>query len=73
LGTTLGKVGAPRIGDDAFIAVGAKILGPVNIGTGARIGANAVVLRDVPAGAVAVGVPAKVVRYVNDPPTAKGT
>jgi serine O-acetyltransferase len=40
------------------IGAGAKILGPVHIGAGATIGANAVVLCDVPAGALAVGVPA---------------
>ncbi len=52
---------APRLGDDVFVGVGAKILGDVTIGDGARIGANAVVLSDVPAGATAVGVPAHIV------------
>jgi serine O-acetyltransferase len=37
------------------------VLGPIRIGAGARIGANAVVVQDVPAGAVAIGVPAKLV------------
>jgi serine O-acetyltransferase len=50
----------PIIGDDVFIGAGAKILGAVTIGDGARIGANAVVVCDVPAGATAVGVPARV-------------
>lgn len=54
--------GYPVIGDDVTIGSGARILGPVTIGRGATIGANAVVLTDVPAGAVAVGVPA-VVRH----------
>jgi len=53
--------GYPTIGDDVTVGVGARILGPVTIGDGAVIGANAVVLGDVPAGAVAVGVPARVV------------
>lgn len=62
---TLGQVGtpgAPRICRDCYIGAGAKILGPITVGAGARIGANAVVLEDVPAGATAVGVPAKIVK-----------
>jgi serine O-acetyltransferase len=51
----------PRIGDNVFIGAGAKVLGAVTVGDGARIGANAVVLCDVPPGATAVGVPARVV------------
>lgn len=54
--------GAPMIGDDVYISTGAKILGPVRIGNGATIGANAVVLNDVPAGATAVGVPARILQ-----------
>ncbi|MBF6599351.1 MAG: serine acetyltransferase [Dehalococcoidia bacterium] len=50
----------PAIGDDVFIGAGARVLGGVSIGDGARIGANAVVVHDVPAGATAVGVPARV-------------
>ena len=52
--------GYPRIGHDVTIGVGARILGPVTVGDGAMIGANAVVLSDVPAGALAVGVPATI-------------
>lgn len=52
--------GAPVIQDDVFIGAGAVILGPVTVGRGAKIGANAVVINDIPAGATAVGVPAKV-------------
>jgi len=52
--------GYPTIGDDVVIGAGARILGPVNIGDGALIGANAVVVTDVPPGATAVGVPAVV-------------
>ena len=52
--------GAPVIGNRVDIGAGAKILGPVHIGDGAVIGANAVVLCDVPAGAMAVGIPAQI-------------
>jgi serine O-acetyltransferase len=52
----------PVIEDDVAIGVGAKVLGPVRVGRGAVVGANAVVLEDVPPGAVVVGIPARVVR-----------
>ncbi len=52
--------GCPVIEDDVVVGCGARILGPVRIGKGAFIGANAVVLSDVPAGAVATGIPAKI-------------
>ena len=51
----------PIIGDDVFIGAGAKVLGAITIGDGARIGANAVVVCDVPAGATVVGVPGRIV------------
>lgn len=60
LGASGGAPGVPTLGGHVDIGAGAKILGPVSVGDHARIGANAVVLADVPAGAVAVGVPAKV-------------
>lgn len=50
----------PTLGDDVVVGAGAKVLGPVWVGSGAQIGANAVVVKDVPAGATAVGVPAVV-------------
>jgi serine O-acetyltransferase len=52
--------GCPVIEDDVIIGCGARVLGPVRIGRGAFIGANAVVLTDVPPGGIATGVPAKV-------------
>ncbi len=54
--------GYPVLEDGVDVGAGAVILGGVRIGSGARIGANAVVLRDVPAGAVAVGNPARIKR-----------
>lgn len=49
----------PTIGDGAIISLGAAILGPITIGPRARVGANAVVTRDVAEGQVVVGIPAK--------------
>lgn len=59
IGGRAGHHPVPVVEDDVEIGVGASILGPVVIGRGARIGAGAVVLQDVPAGAIAVGVPAR--------------
>lgn len=53
---------SPVLGDGVFVGAGAKILGGVRIGHGAKIGANAVVVTDIPDYATAVGIPAKVVR-----------
>ena len=64
-GVTIGNNGvdrlqdAPVIGQRVNIGAGAKILGPVCIGDDAVIGANAVVLHDVPAGTTVVGIPAR--------------
>lgn len=51
----------PTLGDGVLVSTGAKVLGPITIGNGAKIGANAVVLADVPENATAVGIPAKVI------------
>ena len=53
---------SPQLGNDIFIGAGAKIIGAVTIGDGARVGANAVVVHDVGVGATMVGIPARVVR-----------
>jgi serine O-acetyltransferase len=53
---------SPVLGDQVFLGAGAKVLGAVSIGNGARVGANAVVVKDVPPHTTVVGVPARVVR-----------
>lgn len=55
-----GSEEVPVIGSDVVIGAGATLLGPIKVGDGAKIGAGAVVLKDVPAAATAVGVPAKI-------------
>jgi serine O-acetyltransferase len=66
-GVTLGGTGAdtgkrhPTIGDRVIIGAGAKILGPIKIGDDSRIGANAVVVKEVPSSSVVVGVPGQIV------------
>jgi serine O-acetyltransferase len=49
----------PTIGNGVILGAGAKVLGPIMLGEGARVGANAVVVSDVPAGATVVGIPAR--------------
>lgn len=67
-GVTLGGTGKhqgkrhPTLGEGVMVGAGAKVLGPVNIGAGAKIAAGAVVLNDIPEDSTAVGIPAKVVR-----------
>ena len=51
----------PTLGNRVIVGAGAKVLGPVTIGDDARIGSNAVVLKDVPQKATAVGIPARIV------------
>lgn len=66
-GVTLGGTGKdkgkrhPTLGDNVVVGSGAKILGPIQIGSNSKIGANAVVLKDVLAEATAVGIPARVI------------
>ena len=67
-GVTLGGTGKdtgkrhPTLGNNVMVGAGAKVLGPFKSGDGAKIAAGAVVLKEIPAGATAVGIPAKVVR-----------
>jgi serine O-acetyltransferase len=70
-GVTLGGTGKergkrhPTLGDDIIVGVGAKILGAITIGDGARIGGGSVVLKDVPPHTTAVGVPARAVAWTD--------
>jgi serine O-acetyltransferase len=73
-GVTLGNagredpLGAPTIGNRVELGAGAKILGRLSIGDDAIVGANAVVTRDVPAGAVVGGVPARIIKMRTSAP-----
>ncbi len=51
----------PTLGQGVVVGAGAKVLGPITLGDGVRIGSNAVVLKDAPAGATLVGIPARIV------------
>ena len=67
-GVTLGGTGKdvgkrhPTIGDNVVIGAGAKVLGPFNVGSGSKIGASAVVLKEVPENCTVVGNPGRIVR-----------
>lgn len=63
-----GVDGVPRVGRDVYIGVGAQVLGPVVIGDGAKIGANAIVLEDVAPGTTVAGIPARELKQ-KVPPT----
>lgn len=73
-GVTLGGTGFeagkrhPTVGDNVVVGSGAKLLGPIEIGDGAKIGANSVVITDVPSNATVVGNPGHVVRVDGERP-----
>ena len=52
----------PTLGNNVLVGMGAKILGPISIGDGTRIGANAVVNKDIPANCTVVGIPGRIIR-----------
>ncbi len=56
----------PTLGNDVVVGAGAKVLGPITVGDGARIGSNAVVVKSVPPGATAVGVPGRIIEPPGD-------
>lgn len=63
LGGTSWKKGKrhPTLGNNVVVGAGAKILGPIHVGVNARVGSNAVVVKDVPPGSTAVGVPGRII------------
>ena len=71
-GVTLGGTGKdhgkrhPTIGNNVLIGTGAKVLGPITVGSNSRIAANSVVLKDIPENSTAVGIPARVVRLAGE-------
>jgi serine O-acetyltransferase len=56
----------PTLGNDVVVGAGAKILGPITIGNGARIGSNAVVVKPAPDGATVVGIPGRIINIDTD-------
>lgn len=65
IGGRSGYHAVPVIGNRVDISTGAKVLGPITIGNNVVIGANAVVIKDVPDNAVVAGVPARIIRIAN--------
>jgi serine O-acetyltransferase len=63
IGGKSGNFEVPIIGNNVYIATGAKILGPIKVGNNVTIGANAVVINDVPDNAIMAGVPARLIKY----------
>ena len=61
----------PTLEDGVVVGAGAKVLGPFTVGAGAKIGSNAVVTREVPAGATAVGIPGRVIAKASDEQAAR--
>ena len=59
---TIGNANGPKIGDDVIIGSNAVVLGDITVGDRAKIGAGAVVVKDVPEGVTVVGVPAKIIK-----------
>lgn len=62
IGGSATRLGVPTIGCGVYIGAGAKLLGPIVVGDHAVIGANAVVVKDVPARSVVAGIPARVIK-----------
>ena len=62
IGGRSGHFEVPIIGDNVFIATGAKVLGPIVIGDNVTIGANSVVIKNVPDNCKVAGVPAKIIK-----------
>jgi len=66
IGRQLDPKGVPVVGDNVYISAGSRILGDVKVGNNVIVGANAVVIKDVPDNCIVAGVPAKVIRFVDE-------
>lgn len=65
IGRQLDPKGVPIIGDNVYVSAGSRVLGAVKVGNNVIIGANAVVVKDVPDNCIVAGVPAKIIRHVD--------
>lgn len=65
IGRKLNPNGVPKIGNDVYISAGSRILGDITIGDNVIIGANSVVVSNVPANCIVAGAPARVVRNID--------
>ncbi|RZT96496.1 serine O-acetyltransferase [Ancylomarina subtilis] len=65
IGGKKGSNGVPAIGDNVELATGCRIIGNLKIGDNSIVGANAVVVKDVPSNVVVAGVPAKIIKHIN--------
>lgn len=61
--SAMGRKGVPKLGDNVYVGTGATIVGDIQIGDGARIAANTLVMTNVPPGATVMGVPGRVVMH----------
>ncbi len=66
IGRALDPEGIPNIGNNVYISAGARIVGGIEVGDNVIIGANAVVTKNIPSNSIVAGVPAKVLREVNE-------
>ena len=66
IGRQLSPQGVPIIGSNVYISAGARILGNIKIGDNVIVGANSVVINDVPANSIVAGVPAKIIKKIDD-------
>lgn len=66
IGRSLDPAGVPIIGNNVYISAGARIIGDINIGNNVIVGANAVVNKNVPDNTIVAGVPAKVIKHIDE-------
>ncbi len=66
VGGRSGHYEVPVIGDNVYLATGSKILGPITIGNNVTVGANAVVINSVPDNCVVAGIPAKIIKKIEE-------